>query len=296
MSLTDLFAAVIGFIRRQFLIVLSVVPLTIGLAGVYLFTTPPLYSAQAKLMIDTGRIQVIKQSVLGDDLNWAMIATQIEMLKSENFALTIIKNLHLTRDPEFIGPARGLIAIARNVISNLFIAKPKSEFDLTRQALQAFEHQLTVSQVGTTYIIEIGFQSNDPDRAAQIANAVADQFIVDQTEARSQTIRGATAWLQDRLNELQGQSAAAERAVVDYKTKNNIVDTGGQLINEQELAELNTAFTQARAATAEAQARLDGVTQVLRDDNTDPKLQPLQRSRQRCKTPSSLSYVSNIST
>jgi uncharacterized protein involved in exopolysaccharide biosynthesis len=75
-SLADLFATVIGFIRRQFLIVLSVALLTIGLAGVYLFTTPPLYSAQAKLMIDTGRIQVIK-SVLGDDPNWAMIATQI---------------------------------------------------------------------------------------------------------------------------------------------------------------------------------------------------------------------------
>jgi polysaccharide biosynthesis transport protein len=145
--------------------------------------------------------------------------------------------------------------------------------------VQAFQNQLTVSPVGNTYIIEIGFQSTDPDRAAQIANAVADQFIVDQTEARSQTIRGATVWLQDRLSELQGQSAAAERAVVDYKTKNKIVDTrrwgtehgSGPFINEQELAELNTAFVQARAATAEAQARLDRATQVLREDNADPK-------------------------
>ena len=54
-SLADLFAKVIGFIRRQFPIVLSVVPLTIGLAAVYLFTTPPLYSAQARIMIDTGK-------------------------------------------------------------------------------------------------------------------------------------------------------------------------------------------------------------------------------------------------
>ena len=277
-SLPDLFAAVIGFIRRQFLVVLSVALLTIGLAGVYLFTTPPLYSAQAKLMIDTGRIQVIKQSILGDDPNSAMIASQIEILKSENLALTIIKKLDLTQDPEFIGPARGLISIARNAISNLSVAKSESESDLTRHAVQAFQNQLTVSPVGNTYVIEIGFQSTDPDRAAQIANAVADQFIVDQTEARYQTIRGATVWLQDRLNELQGQSAAAERAVVDYKTKNNIIETGrwttveggGQLMNEQELTELNTALIQARAATAEAQARLDGVTQVLRD-NTDPK-------------------------
>ena len=271
LSLTDLSAALFGFIRRQFLVVLSVALLTIGLAAVYLFTTPPLYSAQTELMLDTGRIQVVKQSILGDDLNWQMIDSQIEILKSENLALTIVKNLHLTQDPEFIAPARGPIAIAKNAISNLFIAKPKSEPDLTRLAVQAFEHQLTVYRVGVTYGIAIEFQSTDPDRAAQIANAVADGFIADQMEARYQAIRGAAAWLQDRLNELQGQAAAAERAVVDYKTKNNIVDTGGRLINEQELAQLNTALTQARAATSEAQARLDRVTQVLRDDDPDPK-------------------------
>jgi succinoglycan biosynthesis transport protein ExoP len=241
--------------------------MTIGLAGVYLFTTPPLYSAQARLMIDPGRIQVLRQPILGDE-TWQMIESQMEILKSEDVALKIIENLHLTRVPEFIGPLRGLIGIAQNLISNPF-RKPKSESALTQRAVQAFEHQLTVSRVGGTYIIEIDFQSIDPDRAAQIANAVADEFIADQMEARYQAIRGATAWLQDRLNELQGQAAAAERAVVDYKTKNNIVATDGHLINEQELAQINTALIQARAAAVEAQARHDRVSQVLRDDNPD---------------------------
>jgi succinoglycan biosynthesis transport protein ExoP len=244
--------------------------MAIGLGGVYLFTTPPVYFAQAKLMIDQGRIQVLRQPILGDDLNWQMFDSQIEILKSENLALKIIEKLNLTQDPEFVGPARGLIGIAKNLISNLLIAKPKSEPDLTRRAMQAFAHQLTAFRVAG-YVIEIDFQSIDPDRAAQIANAVADGFIVDQMEARYQAIQGATSWLQNRLNELHDQAEAAEHAVVDYKTKNNIVDTGGHLINEEELAQLNTAVTQARAATAEAQARLDRITQVLREDNPDLK-------------------------
>src|SRR5262249_37515989 len=130
--------------------------------------------------------------------------------------------------------------------------------------------RLTVFRVAG-YVILIEFQSINPDRAAQVANAVADGFIVDQMEARYQAIQGATVWLQDRLNQLQSQAAAAEHAVVDYKTRNNIVDTDGDLINEQELAQINTAVIQARAATVEAQARLDRVTQVLRDDNPDLK-------------------------
>jgi len=273
-SFTDLYATVIGFLRRQFVLVLWVVLLTIGLGAAYLFITPPLYSAQAELMIDTGKIQVLKQSILGDDpFSSTRIDSQVEILKSENLALQIVKNLHLAEDPKFVGPTRGLFSIAGNV-KRLFIAdkdKPKSESELTRSAVEAFEKRLTVSRVGITYAIGIGFQSSDPDRAAQIANAVADGFIVDQLEAKYQAIRGATAWLQDRLNELQGQAAAAEHAVVDYKTKNNIVDTGGHLINEQELVQTQQALVQARAATAEARARLDRVTQVLRDDNLDPK-------------------------
>jgi succinoglycan biosynthesis transport protein ExoP len=273
-SLTDLYATVIGFLLRQFPVILLAMLLTIGLAAVYIFTTPPLYNAQAKLMIDTGKVQVLKQSILSDDpFSFAMIDSQIEVLKSENFALKIVKTLHLTEDPEFTGPPRDPIGIARSVISNLFVAKkePKSESDPTRPTVQAFENRLTVSRVGMTYAIAIEFKSFDPDRGAQIANAVADGFIVDQLEAKYQAIRGATTWLQDRLNELQGQATAAERAVVDYKTKNNIVDTGGHLINEQEIAQTQAALVQARAATAEAQARLDRVAQVLRDNNLDPK-------------------------
>jgi succinoglycan biosynthesis transport protein ExoP len=274
-SLADLYATLIGFLRRQFPVVLCVVPLTIGLAAVYLFMTPPLYSAQAKLMIDSGKVNVLKQSIISDDsLNLStMIDSQIEILKSETFALKIVKNHHLAEDPEFIGPARGLIGIARNV-ERLFIAnnnESKSETDLTGLAVRVFEDRLTISRVGMTYVIAIDFKSFDPDRAAQIANAVADGFIVDQLEAKYLAIGRATTWLQDRLTELQGQAAAAERAVIDYKTKNNIVDTGGHLINEQELTQTQEALIQARAATAQAQARLDRVTQVLRDDNLDPK-------------------------
>ena len=120
-----------------------------------------------------------------------------------------------------------------------------------------------------TYVIEVEFQSIDPDRAAQIANAVADAYVVDQLEGKYQTIGKATAWLQDRLNELRVQASAAEHAVVEYKSKHNIVDTGGHLINEQQLSELNTALVKARADTGQAKARLDRVSQILRED-TDP--------------------------
>ena len=81
-------------------------PLAVGLAAAYLYITPPLYSAQAKILIDTGKVQVFKQSILGDDpVNLAMVDSLTEVLKSDTFALSIVNKLHLDQDPEFVGPA-----------------------------------------------------------------------------------------------------------------------------------------------------------------------------------------------
>jgi polysaccharide biosynthesis transport protein len=268
-SFADLLSTSLGFVRRQWLVILSLVPLTIGLAVVYLLVTPPQYKGIARILIDTGKFQVFKQSILEAPADMAMMDTQIQVLKSDNFALSIIRKLGLTNDPEFVS-SESLIGATLRL---LHLRPPKnrvSESGLTLSALDSFESRLKATRVGTSYVIEITFLSGNPARAAEIANAVADGFITDQLEAKFQTIGKATSWLQDRLNELQAQAAAAERAVVEYKTKNNIVDTGGRLINEQQLSELNTALVKARADRVEAQARLDRVTQVINRGDVDP--------------------------
>ena len=273
-SSAELFTTVIGVVRRQFLIILAVAPLVVGLAAFYLFTTPPLYSADAKIMIDPGKSRLFPQSSFGaDPIDSVTVDSQIEVLKSENLALSIIKTLHLDQEPEFAKPNAGPIGNAIHLLLRPFKRSGEKSADshAADRALQVFESRLKVSRVGVTYAIEIGFQSTDPARAAQIANAVADGFIVGRMEERYQTIRTAGAWLQERLTELRSQASAAERAVVEYKTKNNIVDSGGgHLINEQQLAELNTNLIKARADTVEAKARLDRLLQILRNDELDP--------------------------
>jgi succinoglycan biosynthesis transport protein ExoP len=279
-SPADQFFMALGFIRRHFLVILSLVPLAIGLAVVYLFVTPPLYKGVASILIDPQKLQVFKQSILQTPADLAMMDTQIEILKSDNFALSIIRKLDLTHDPEFVG-SDGLIGATLRLLHMLRPNEMESESDRTLSALKAFAKRLTATRVGASYVIEIGFLSTDRDRAAKIANAVADAFSVDQLEAKYQTIGRATVWLQDRLTELHAQVAAAERAIVEYKVKNNIVElglafdaegriSGGRLMHEQQLSELNTAVVKARADRAEVQARLDRVMQVVNRGNIDP--------------------------
>jgi succinoglycan biosynthesis transport protein ExoP len=274
-SSAELFATFSSFIRRQFPVLLWAVLVTLGLAVVYLITAPPMYTGLAKMIIDTGKVQLFQQqSILSDvPVDSATVESEIEIMKSENVALSVIKDLHLDKDPEFVGSSGGLIGSAISLVLSPFSSdEPKSELDLSRRALTVFQKRLTVRRVGLTYVMEISFESLNPDRAAQVANAVASAYIDDKLEAKYQTTRRAAVWLQDRLKELLGQASTAERAVVDYKSKNNIIDTGGpgnRLVGQQQVTELNTGLMQAHAATAEAKARLDRVTQILRS-NPDP--------------------------
>ena len=200
----------------------------------------------------------------------ATVETQVEILKSENISLAVIKDLHLIDDPEFTGGGGGALGAVFGFVSGLFSSgQPASEFALTRKALGRFESNRTIKRLGLTYVMEIGFTSHDPAKAAQIANAIADAYIVDQLEAKYQATRRASVWLQDRIKELRTQATAAQRAVVDFKQANNIVDTGGRLMNEQQLAEVNSQLILARAATAEARARLDRMNDILKQDIPD---------------------------
>jgi succinoglycan biosynthesis transport protein ExoP len=277
-SVAELLGWAVGFLRRQWSILLSVLSLTIVVAAIYLITTPPMYTGRAKILIDPEKVQVFKSSIVGAEAlaNSEMMDTQIEILKSENFALSVIKNLGLAHDSEFVGSGPGLIGSVHDFLFGSLrklLLRPNqliSADDPTLSALQTFEGRLTASRVEETSVIEVGFQSTDPDRAAQIANAVSDQFIVDQLDARYQTIGRATAWMQDRLNELRGQVSAADRAVIDYKTANKIVDTGGHVLNEQDLTQVNADLIKIRADVMETQARLNRLSQILDSADIDP--------------------------
>jgi succinoglycan biosynthesis transport protein ExoP len=263
-----------GFLQRQYPVIVFTLLVMMALAAIYVLSAQPKYTAQAKLLIDTRKVQLFQQqSVLGDiPPDPASVDSQVEILQSENVARAVIKELHLTEDPEFMSPRVDLVSAIKGIpsaitasISSLFASSEgqPSEYDPTQAAIARLYSDLTIGRVGLTYVISINFRAPDPKRAAQIANAVADAYIVDQLEAKYQATRRAGVWMQDRMRELREQATSAER-VVGFKTQNNIVDAGGRLMNDQQLAELNSSLVQGRAQTAEAKAKLERIEEVLR--------------------------------
>ncbi len=262
-----------GFIRRQLPIFIVVIPCCLALGLVYLLTTAPSFTSNAMLLIDSSKLRVLQQQdtpISDVPIDTAQVETQVEILKSENIGLSVVKDLKLTEDPEFVGPGSGLIGW----ISGLFGSKIQSDTKRDRTALAAFLTKRSIARVARTYVLDISFTSLSPARSAEIANAIADAYIVDQLQSKYQATKRASAWLQDRIKELRQQASDADRAVLDYKEKNNIVSVGGtndnpQLLGEQQITELNTQLGQARAQAEETKARLERINDVLKQDIPD---------------------------
>jgi succinoglycan biosynthesis transport protein ExoP len=251
---------VFAFLRRRYLSILIGLLLCLPFGALYLFTTPRTYTANATMMIETRKGPL--ESVLGNaSLEPAWVESQIGVLKSYGVATYVAKQLRLADDPKFINPEPALLdkLLAR---FGWGPSEPTSEQERMAAAIGAVMGGLDVRRIGQSYLMRIDFRSQSSEQAVKVANAMIDGYIFDQLNAKYQANRRAGDWLQERLQTLREQAAAAERAVLEFRAKNNIVAAGGRLINDKELSDMTNQLAGARAKSGEVQIRLERIAAV----------------------------------
>ncbi len=258
------------FLIRQWRLIALVTSLTVIVAIVYLAIVPSAYTAQADMIIDTKRVTWTQSELATENrtVEDASVESEIETTKSDKVALNVVRQLHLTDDPEFIGAGSGL----RSRLFSLLRLSPEqnpSNEEIMRRVMTRLKENLRVTRLGRSYIEQIAFTSLDRDKAARIANAFADAYIEDQLQAKFEATHRASAWLEQRIGELRQQASDAYKAVQDFKSQNGIIiGIDGKLASEVELDQLGVALAKARADTSQARAKLDRIERVL-EQRTD---------------------------
>jgi succinoglycan biosynthesis transport protein ExoP len=263
-STAETIARGLGILRRQILLVLVFALLGVALGGIYVLKSPPKYTATVTLLADTRKIELVQQPTVYNEApiqSSGAMETQVELLRSDEVALRVIKKLNLSEEPRFIkSHGRSFLqSLLYSVAPGYFPEPPALSADeLQSLALAQFDKSLNVSRVGVTYAIEIDFESRYRDLAAKIANAVADVYIDLQRSTENDAARRASDWLEERLPGLRAKSEDAQKAVVEYKHEHNIVETAsGQLIDDQRLAGMSDKLNAAHDETANAKAKFD---------------------------------------
>jgi succinoglycan biosynthesis transport protein ExoP len=258
-------------LRRRYLIVLICMLVSLVGGAAFLYTAKPMYTASATMLLEAKKTP-FADSLLGNssgpDAAGAWFESQMMVLKSQPVVAYVVKQLRLADDPQFL---RSENEVFDRVLARLGWGKsvPQSDAERFAAAVQVVMDGLGVKRTGPSYVVQIDFRSPNAEQGTKIANALIDGYISDQLNAKYQANRRAGDWLQERLQALREQAAAAERAVLEYKAKNNIVSAGGTLMSDKQLSETSGQLAAARARTSDTQARLDriqAVRQVYQQD------------------------------
>jgi uncharacterized protein involved in exopolysaccharide biosynthesis len=239
--------------------------LLLGLAVLaYALITPSLYTATAQILIDPRDRQVVLNDVnpgaLSPDGGIAQVESQVKVIESDAVLGRAVAQAGLETEPGFGAPQDSLVT--RSLASlRAMVTGPKAErhVDPRGRALDQLRRKLAVKRADKVFVIDIVVTTVDPDLSARIVNAIANAYLVDQTEARSDAAKRAAGDLRGRLDELRNGVNTADKKLEEYKARNGLIASSGRLVNEQQLTDLNTRLVAARARTAEAKARLQGV-------------------------------------
>lgn len=282
-SLAEMLRSTVGIVWRGKWLLVFTTLLCLGIGYVVTKQISPVYSATSKVMLNTRETNVVDienvLSGLSDDAG--AVAGEIALITSYQLLDRVVQKFRLERDREFNPPIKdqpfyrdwmdgAQEALPENMRLALGLGLPGVS---TPEALDPEDAEriavvgrlssaLEVSQQRRAPIISITVKSGNRDKAVLLSNAVAEQYIVDQLEAKFEATQRATAWLNERVAGLKNKLEQSEAAVEAYRA--TLADGEGQGIEltQQQLADLNSQLIAARAARAEAEARFNQVRRV----------------------------------
>lgn len=274
-------ATLIDLLRRRKILIGGFTIAFSSLALLFSLTTIPLYTSEAELLIDSRNAYQLESgsssqngsNLLSVGMDPANIDSQVEILKSERIAGLVLRKLKLDHDLEFMTPGNLITTIlskARPLLSFFSETINEDPKRIPRVVMEEFQDRLDVKRTNTTYVLTVSFRARTRERAALIANTIADTYFTDQLQAKYEATRRASSWLQDRIKDLREASIESDRAVQSFKANNNIISFGsGQLINEQQLGEVSSQLVGAKAATAEADAKYRSLKIIVEHGDPD---------------------------
>ena len=289
----------LNFLWRQWKFILGVAAFFILLAAMFISRQTPLYTANVQLLLEPNKNKPLGQDSLQNDLplDLSMVENQIAVIKSSALLGRVVTKEKLVNDAEFGGnplaPGAGMLAVIKNYFGRpsetpalVPQAAPQAGFSVDSQTpefqgtVENLKSALAVLRSGQALVLNVSFTSADPNKAARLANAIADAYVVDKLDARFDAAKRASSWLSDRLVELRQQLRESEEAVAHFRTENNLIQSNnsGVSLNQDQLAQLNGRLVAARSETAEKKARLELLLRVQSNGGNISSLPDLMNS------------------
>ena len=263
--------------------------LVIGVIVTLLST--PIYTASATLQIDRQAAQALEDAdvapaesmIAGEEF----FQTQYGLLRSRSLAEQVVDRLGLVNSDAFL--------------DQMGVDAPRADegtaAERTRRrrevVLRTVQENFGVSPVRGSRLVNISFDSPDPNLSARLVNAFAEGFIESNLERRFQSTAYIRDFLEDRIAQTKSRLEDAERQLVTYAGQQQIINFSDssepnaqqESLVSRTLGALNGSLADARAARIAAEARWrqanSSALMVLPEVLQNPAIQRLSEERAR---------------
>ena len=267
--------------RYRHLIVAAVLLAIVG-ALLKTYTTLPLYRAHATVLLDETPVSadVFRSSPRRyyEDRE-PFLETQYRVLQSRELALRVVELLGLAEAPElngegpeppvlqaaFVSLQRAVTAALRRTVAGSARREPPAPAapPSPNALAMAVLSRVRVMPVPNSHLVNVTFQSADPELAARAVNVLAEEYVRLNLELRLASTDETLTWLAEELMRQQAKVEAAEHRLATYReTQDALSLDASQDIVTTRLQQLNDALTEAERTRAQKEALYDQVLAV----------------------------------
>jgi capsular exopolysaccharide synthesis family protein len=212
----------VSILRKRLWLILGIVVAVPSLVGFYVSKQPKIYEATASLIIDSSVPQYLGpgfKDVVELESNWwdsqETLQTELRVIHSFSTAEEVAKWLCTQH-----------LKDGRLAFTILAPDGSCGDPDRLRSAALSVNGLVNATPVPQSRIVNITVQHTDPEFAALLANGVGQIYSERNLARRLSQSGGAAKWLGVEYGDLTQELNNAERALIEFKKKNNVVAVG----------------------------------------------------------------------
>lgn len=228
-------------LRARWLVALLAFAVTVGTTVAVSLALPKQYTAATAVVVDVKSPDPVTGVMMQGGLAPGYMATQVDIIRSERVAKTVVSQLGLDTNPT-----------VRAQWQEATGGKGTPQDWLAGNLRKA----LDVVPSRESNVIQIAFTGTDPAFAAAIANAFARAYIDVNLELRVAPAREFAKFFDDQTRSARERLEAARKALTDYQQANGITSADERLDFETaRLNEISSQLTVIQAQTTDSQSK-----------------------------------------
>lgn len=276
-TIRDFFTILFKY-RKKVMVTSLTILITVGIGT---FLLPKVYETEAKLFIRMGNETLRTDSANGQlvQISQSMenqLNSEIEILRSQELAEKVVKNIGVQAFHEKLGDGNTLIAGVRGKIKAItafpklalarFLSDPAAAADIEREKIAAavarISDNLEAAVVVKSNVINLNYQADDPQLAHDVLTSLISIYLEKHIE-----LHGSPGSFEFFRKESERLREALEKSEAELKEMKNAIGVGDLVeqrsILSKQLGFLQQAKQQAESDMASSRAKIQGIRNRL---------------------------------